>query len=95
MRDVRHRLGEAIRDARLALNPPMTQRDLARAVGVHQPSVSAWELGKTMPSPSTVLTLAALLNLDIANLADPPRRPRVVDLGPEGEPDSAPEAMVG
>ena len=95
MRDVRQRLGEAIRDARLALNPPMTQRDLARAVGVHQPSVSAWELGKTMPSPATVLTLAALLNLDLADLADPPRRARAVDLGPEGDTEETAEAMAG
>jgi transcriptional regulator with XRE-family HTH domain len=82
VRDVKKRLGEAIRDGRMAMEPPMTQRDLARCVGVHQPSVSAWELGKTMPSPGTVLTLAALLNLDLANLADPPF-PRTVEPQPE------------
>lgn len=70
---MRQRLGEAIRDARIAHDPPMTQRDLAKAVRVHQPSVSAWELGKTMPSPGTVLTLARLLDLDLAELADPPQ----------------------
>lgn len=76
VRDVRQRLGEAIRDARKAQDPPLTQQDLARAVGVHQPSVSAWELGRTMPAPTTVLTLVALLGLDLAVLADPPRVPQ-------------------
>lgn len=91
VRDVKQRLGEAIRDARMAMDPPMTQRDLARSVGVHQPSVSAWELGKTMPSPSTVLTLAALLGLDLAVLADPPRRLTAKDDFEEPEP----EALAG
>lgn len=85
VRDVKKRLGDAIRDGRMAMEPPMTQRDLARCVGVHQPSVSAWELGKTMPSPSTVLTLAALLSLDLANLADPPFPRTVVEDEPERE----------
>lgn len=83
--DVKKRLGEAIRDGRMGMDPPMTQRDLARCVGVHQPSVSAWELGKTMPSPGTVLTLAALLNLDLANLADPPFPRTTVEDEPERE----------
>jgi transcriptional regulator with XRE-family HTH domain len=98
VRDVKKRLGDAIRVGRMTMDPPMTQRDLAHAVGVHQPSVSAWELGKTMPSPHTVLTLAALLGLDLADLADPPL-PRVivdkpapvVDLDEEPEPT----AMAG
>lgn len=63
-------LGEAIREGRLAHDPPLTQRDLARAVGVHQPSVSAWELGNTMPNTATMLTVAAVLQLDISALVD-------------------------
>jgi len=55
----------------------MTQKDLAHCLKVHQPSVSAWELGKTLPAPGTMLELAKLFNLNLSNLtAQPRRRPR-------------------
>lgn len=97
VRDVKKRLGDAIREGRMAMDPPMTQRDLARSVGVHQPSVSAWELGKTMPSPHTVLTLAALLGLDLADLADPPlpRVPKETPVVGGFDEEPEPKAMAG
>lgn len=33
-----------------------------------------------MPSPATVLTLVALLGLDLAELADPPRSPALPEM---------------
>lgn len=68
--DVTERFGFLLRACRL--DNEMTQEDLAKAVGVHQPSVSAWELGRTLPAPGTLLELARLFNLDLAALADPP-----------------------
>jgi transcriptional regulator with XRE-family HTH domain len=47
----------------------MTQKDLADRFKVHQPSVSAWELGKALPSLATMLELAALFGIE-ATLAD-------------------------
>lgn len=76
MSDVSERFGALIRESRLSLDPPMTQKDLARCVRVHQPSVSAWELGKTLPAPGTMLELAKLFNLDLSNLTPLPKRPR-------------------
>ncbi len=76
MSDVSERFGALIRESRLSLDPPMTQKDLARCVRVHQPSVSAWELGKTLPAPGTMLELAKLFNLDLSNLTALPKRRR-------------------
>ncbi len=74
-RDVKERFGSLIRASRL--DNEMTQEDLADAVGVHQPSVSAWELGLTLPAPGTMLDLARLFNLDLSVLSDvlPPELP--------------------
>lgn len=71
--DVRERFGSLIRSCRL--ENEMTQEDLADAVGVHQPSVSAWELGRTLPAPGTLLDLARLFNLDLASISDLPALP--------------------
>lgn len=78
MSDVSERFGALIRESRLALDPPMTQKDLAHCVRVHQPSVSAWELGKTLPAPGTMLELAKLFNLNLSNLTPLPKRKRPV-----------------
>lgn len=72
----RERFGSLVRACRL--DNEMTQEDLADAVGVHQPSVSAWELGRTLPAPGTMLDLARLFNLDLAILTDPPAEPPVL-----------------
>jgi transcriptional regulator with XRE-family HTH domain len=66
----RIRLGKAITAARF--HRQMTQRDLARILGIAQPSISAWELGKTYPSPPILLLLARVLDLDLRTVADPP-----------------------
>lgn len=71
---VPERFGALIRESRRALDPPMTQKDLAVVARVHQPSVSAWELGKTLPAPETMLLLARLFKLDLSNLSPLPRR---------------------
>lgn len=46
----------------------MTQRDLARLVGGRQPSVSAWELGKTLPAPDVLIAVVVVLDIDLRTL---------------------------
>jgi excisionase family DNA binding protein len=60
------RLGVMIRQARRSASPPMTQAALAQALGVTQPSVSAWEQGKALPGPLTLLRLLSMFDLDLA-----------------------------
>lgn len=53
----------------------MSQEELARRVGSHQPQLSAWETGK---KPVTVAQLAALLDalgLELRLSAEPKRAP--------------------
>ncbi len=68
--DLRERFGFLIRACRL--EHEMTQEDLADAVGVHQPSVSAWELGRALPDFETMSVLANLFGIDLNTLNDPP-----------------------
>lgn len=85
---VSERFGALIRESRLALDPPMTQKDLADCVEVHQPSVSAWELGKTLPAPETMLKLASLFRLPLSDLIP------LSDLVQRPGADQAPEAVA-
>ncbi|MEI7931305.1 MAG: helix-turn-helix domain-containing protein, partial [Actinomycetes bacterium] len=55
-------LGEIIRASRLKRG--WVQEDLARAVGVRAVSVSIWETDKSLPDPSNVKRLIAILDLD-------------------------------
>ena len=47
---------ERIKELRLQLN--MSQMDLAKATGISQSAIAKWELGKTEPTASAILTLA-------------------------------------
>lgn len=59
---------EIIRDARTRHHPPLTQEGLADLLGMRQPSVSAWETGKTRPELPTLKRLADILGLDLGDL---------------------------
>lgn len=62
-RDVKVRFGSLVRACRL--DNEMSQEDLADALGVHQPSVSAWELGRTLPVLKTIVDIAELYGLPL------------------------------
>lgn len=55
-------LGPAIRDARQKKN--MSQGALAEALGVTQPSVSAWEAGRSLPTIPLLYRLAEVTETD-------------------------------
>jgi len=59
-------LGKRIKDARLGLR--MTQRDLAKAVGVTVPYVSKIEGGKETPTDEKLVKLAKALDLNADEL---------------------------
>ena len=46
----------------------MTQRDLAAAIGVSQPTVARWEAGLNSPSDAHKVALATALNQDVRAL---------------------------
>lgn len=55
--------GDNIRDRRAARN--MTQLELARAMGVSQPTVWRWEHGKNAPSDADRVLLAEILGGEV------------------------------
>lgn len=65
--------GERVLQARLALaahlGRPVTQTEVAEAVGVHQVTLGEWERGKKEPKLDTIERLAAVLNVSPAWLA--------------------------
>ena len=69
---VRTRVGRAVQEARTARG--LTQTELAQALGVSQPSVSAWEVGRALPSSEVLIRIADELGLDLGKLADPLKR---------------------
>lgn len=46
----------------------ITQVELARACGVGQPSVVAWETGKNMPRANKLIIIAQLLDCGVDDL---------------------------
>lgn len=68
MSNPRLHLGALIRDGRRALEPPLTQDELAEKIHRTQPTVSAWEAGKQIPSLDALDDLATVLGLDFAEL---------------------------
>jgi transcriptional regulator with XRE-family HTH domain len=64
----RKALGEFIARARESRD--MTQVDLADKVGVVSGQVSKWERGLSLPSARKLAKLAAVLNLDVGELAE-------------------------
>lgn len=61
-------LAEAIRERRKVRN--LSQIDVATALGVHQPTISAWERGKAAPGLRSVLALSKLFEFDLTTLWD-------------------------
>lgn len=59
-----------VRDGRQDHEPPLTQGALAKRIGVKQPTVSAWESGKTSPSVQTLVDLSRVLGVDLAELTN-------------------------
>lgn len=55
-----------IRNGRKAKN--LSQEDVAAALKVTQPSVSAWESNRSLPTIPILGQLAKLLDLDVAHL---------------------------
>lgn len=55
--------GQRIAAARRAKNPPLTQVELAAAVGVNQATVSCWELGQYAPSDIYRVPIARALGV--------------------------------
>ena len=61
-------LGRRIREARLRLDPPVSQEGLAEIAGVHRTYISHLELGKGSPTLDTLVRVAAALTVDPAEL---------------------------
>jgi transcriptional regulator with XRE-family HTH domain len=51
-------LSQRIREARMAMNPHVTQRDVAKRCGLSPSAVNLWESGKTEPSATNLVILA-------------------------------------
>ena len=51
---------ERLKELRRANNT--SQMDLAKATGISQSAIAKWELGKTEPTPSAIITLALFFN---------------------------------
>lgn len=50
------KFGEIIKELRIQKN--MSQMDLAKATGISQSAIAKWELQKTEPTASAIITLA-------------------------------------
>ena len=55
--------GHRIKKWREALKPPVTQRDLAKQIGVTDGFIAHVETGRTLPGKSTLRTLASALGV--------------------------------
>lgn len=55
--------GQLIRKARASAG--LTQRELARRLGTHQPVVARWETGRTQPDFDTVVRAVEACGLDL------------------------------
>ncbi len=64
MNDFEHReFGARVRRWRLDLEPPLTQRELARQIGVSDGFLAHVETGRTLPGVHTLCTLATALGV--------------------------------
>ena len=76
-------LGEKIRTLRKG---KMTQPELAEKIGVHEMTVSRWELGKRKPSINEIQKLATVLGVPVTDLlSDSPAPAPVVQVIPTQE----------
>lgn len=51
-------MGQRIKAARLALHPLVTQREVAKRLGLSASAVNLWERGKTEPRPAELVEIA-------------------------------------
>lgn len=63
---LRQAFGQHLREARLATG--LQQKDVAQALGVNPSVVNRWESGVHAPEPKRINDLAAVLDLDAADL---------------------------
>lgn len=71
-----------IKEARVRLN--MGQKEIAIALGVAQPTVSAWESGRKAPTVENLSALAELFNVStdfLLGRTNDPRGRKIVDYG--------------
>lgn len=68
MTSKQQRFGEAIREARTKAG--LTQAAVADELHVKQPTVSAWEIGDTYPTPGNLLRFCALTDADVMPLLE-------------------------
>ncbi|MCD8040569.1 MAG: helix-turn-helix domain-containing protein [Clostridia bacterium] len=54
------KFGDRIKELRTANN--LSQMELAKATGISQSAIAKWELGKTEPTASAIVTLANYFN---------------------------------
>jgi len=68
------KFGQRLQDARKKKG--MTQEELATRMGISAQAVSKWETGLSYPDITTIPTLAALLDMDIAELFGQEAKPK-------------------
>ncbi len=51
---------EHLKELRTQMN--LSQMDLSKATGISQSAIAKWELGKTQPTASAIITLARFFN---------------------------------
>lgn len=66
----RQRLGSLLRQRRRAIEPPVSQKDVAEYLGLAQSAISDWERGETWPSVLSLLALVRFLEIDPKDLLD-------------------------
>lgn len=66
----RQRLGSLLRQNRRSIEPPISQKDVAEALGLAQSAVSDWERGESWPSVFSLLALVRLLGIDPRELLE-------------------------
>lgn len=75
------KIGDRIKELREAVQPPMSQAALGKAVGVGSHAVYMWESGRRHPTPENLKAIADALGVEVADLygSEPvePRRPRL------------------
>ncbi len=66
--DLKKSLGQKIKNYRNRLN--LTQEMFSEKIGVTQRQISLIELGKSFPSPKTLLNIVSILNCSLKDLFD-------------------------
>jgi transcriptional regulator with XRE-family HTH domain len=75
--------GQRLRSLREAAG--LTQKQLADQLGISQPSYLAWEAYNVALKPDQIEQLASVLDVEIADLFDSPKRKKPAKRGPPGK----------